>query len=191
MIFRPSEIGFEEKRTSEIVAQKLGEWGSKCIAASAAPASSASSAAARRAGVNRAIGLPRRYGRAADGGDNSFAHRSQNPGRMHACGHDGHTAMLLGAAKVWPRRATFPARCILIFQPAEEAGRRKGDARRRIVRKFPCDAVYGIHNSPDIPLAAGEGADRHGDGGDRLFQRDPARTFPRTARIRNRASTPR
>ena len=82
---------------------------------------------------------------------NTFAHRSQHPGRMHACGHDGHTAMLLAAAKYLARHPAFDGTLNLIFQPAEEGG---AGARKMIedglFDRFPCDAVFGAHNWPGM-----------------------------------------
>ena len=86
---------------------------------------------------------------------NRFAHRSTQPGRMHACGHDGHTAMLLGAAQHLAQHRDFAGTVVLIFQPAEEGG---AGAQRMIedglFDRFPCDAVFAIHNWPG--LAVGE-----------------------------------
>src|SRR5476649_2946246 len=83
---------------------------------------------------------------------NKFAHRSTHPGRMHACGHDGHTAMLLAAAQQLAHKPDFSGTVVLIFQPAEEGG---AGARRMIedglFERFPCDAIYGMHNWPGAP----------------------------------------
>ena len=87
--------------------------------------------------------------------ENDFAHRSQNDGRMHACGHDGHTAMLLGAAQWLSRSESFDGTVQFIFQPAEENG---GGSLKMIedglFDRFPVDAVFGLHNFPDYPFGS-------------------------------------
>jgi hippurate hydrolase len=84
---------------------------------------------------------------------NDFAHRSRHEGRMHACGHDGHTAMLLGAAAYLARTRNFLGTVFLIFQPAEE---NEGGGRRMVeeglFERFPAEAVFGLHNLPGMPV---------------------------------------
>jgi amidohydrolase len=148
------EIGFEEVRTSEIVAQKLSEWGIEVhrgLGGTGVVGVLRGKHGAQ--GSNRAIGLRADMDALPMQEGNAFAHRSQTPNRMHACGHDGHTAMLLGAAKVLAETRNFSGTVHLIFQPAEEglAGA-KAMLDDGLFEKFPCDAVYGIHNSPDLPL---------------------------------------
>ncbi|MDO5090059.1 MAG: M20 aminoacylase family protein [Cardiobacteriaceae bacterium] len=92
---------------------------------------------------------------------NTFAHRSTTPGKMHACGHDGHTSMLLGAAKYLSEHRDFPGTAIFIFQPAEEnevGGRRMCD--EGLFEQFPADAVYGLHNWPELPAGTAAVHDR-------------------------------
>ena len=84
---------------------------------------------------------------------NTFAHKSQHDGKMHACGHDGHSAMLLGAAKYLSQNRDFNGTVYFIFQPAEE-GRAGAKAMINdgLFDLFPADAVFGMHNFPDIPV---------------------------------------
>jgi len=148
------EIGFEEERTSEIVAKRLAEWG---IEVHRGFGKTGLVGVIRgkhgAAGSNRAIGLRADMDALPMDEGNDFAHRSQNPGRMHACGHDGHTTMLLGAAKYLAETRNFAGTVHLIFQPAEEglAGA-KAMMDDGLFERFPCDSIYGIHNSPDMPL---------------------------------------
>ena len=148
------EIGFEEHRTSEIVAAKLAEWGIEVHRGLGGTGVVGVLRGRKSAGGgNRAIGLRADMDALPMQEGNDFAHRSQNPGRMHACGHDGHTSMLLGAAKYLAETGNFSGTVHLIFQPAEEglAGA-KAMLDDGLFERFPCDAIYGIHNSPDLPL---------------------------------------
>jgi hippurate hydrolase len=104
-------------------------------------------------GGNRAIGLRADMDALPMEEANDFSHRSQTTNRMHACGHDGHTTMLLGAAKYLAETRDFSGTVHLIFQPAEEglAGA-KAMLDDGLFEQFPCDAIFGIHNSPDLEL---------------------------------------
>ena len=152
------ELGFEERRTSDLVAEKLAGFGCE---------------------VHRGIGRTGVVGRLRIGNSsrsvglradmdalpiqeaNSFTYRSRYDGRKHACGHDGHTTMLLGAARYLAETRNFDGTVHFIFQPAEE-GLGGGDAMVKdgLFDRFPCDAIFGMHNAPG--LAVGKFAIRTG-----------------------------
>ena len=145
------ELCYEEQRTADVVCARLTEWGIPVV---------------RGLGVTGVVGIikhgssTRAIGLRADMDAlpmhevNSFAHASRHAGTMHACGHDGHTAMLLGAAHHLANHRNFDGTVYLVFQPAEEGG---AGARRMIddglFEQFPMDAIYGMHNWPG--MAAG------------------------------------
>jgi hippurate hydrolase len=146
------ELGYEEHRTSELVANQLQSWGIEVQR----DLGGTGVVGVVRNGTGRMIGLRADMDALPIQEANTFPHRSVNAGKMHACGHDGHTAMLLGAAKYLAqsaRQARWRGAVALIFQPAEEGG---GGAKRMIAdglfEKFPCDAVFGMHNWPGIPV---------------------------------------
>jgi hippurate hydrolase len=114
------------------------------------------------AGKPRAIGLRADMDALPMPEHNRFAHASKNEGRMHGCGHDGHTAMLLGAAKYLAAHRDFDGIVNFIFQPAEEGGNAGARAMMEdgLFDKFPCDEIYGMHNMPGF--AAGHFAFRKG-----------------------------
>lgn len=147
---RHPELGFEERRTSDVVAAKLAEWG---IEVHRGLATTGLVGVLRNGGSGRSIGLRADMDCLAMQEQSGVPHASTIPGRMHACGHDGHTATLLGAARYLAETRNFDGTVHFIFQPAEEGG---GGGRAMVeeglFERFPCDSVYGIHNAPDLPL---------------------------------------
>jgi len=144
------ELCYEEKRTSEVVADKLSEWGIPVIRGLGL---TGVVGIIKHGSSKRAIGLRADMDALPMQEVNTFAHASRHPGKMHACGHDGHTAMLLGAAKHLAEHRNFDGTVYLIFQPAEEGG---AGARRMIedglFEQCPMDAIYGMHNWPGAPV---------------------------------------
>lgn len=144
------ETAFEEKWTSAFVAEKLRSFG---LEPHTGLAGTGVVATLKAGSSKRAIALRADMDALPLKEANTFDHRSKNEGRMHGCGHDGHVAMLLGAAKYLASKKNFDGTVHFIFQPAEEGG---GGAGRMVEEglfdKFPCDAVYGMHNWPALPL---------------------------------------
>ena len=143
------ELGFQEERTAALVAGKLAGWG---IAVERGLGGTGVVGIVKNGQSARAVGLRADMDALPMTELNTFAHASRAPGKMHACGHDGHTAMLLAAARHLARRRDFDGTAYLIFQPAEESG---GGARKMIedglFRRFPMDAVFAMHNWPGMP----------------------------------------
>ena len=146
------ELSFEESGTSELVATRLAEWGYQVT---------------RNVGGHGVVGTltvgdgKRAVSVRADMDalpiqeETGAPYASRHAGKMHACGHDGHTTMLLGAARHLANTRNFSGTVNLVFQPAEEAGRNSG-AQRMIAdglfERFPCDAIFGLHNHPGYPV---------------------------------------
>ena len=147
------ELCFEEVRTADVVAQKLTEWGIP-IHRGLGKTGVVGIVKGRDGGASgRAIGLRADMDALPMQEFNTFAHASQHHGKMHACGHDGHTAMLLAAAQHFAKHRNFDGTVHLIFQPAEEGG---GGARVVIedglLEQFPMQAVFGMHNWPGFEV---------------------------------------
>ena len=139
------ELGFEEHRTAQIVAEKLKAWG---IEVHTGIAGTGVVGVLKNGNSGKTIGLRADLDALPLQEDNHFAHRSTHEGRMHACGHDGHTTMLLAAAWHMAQHRQFNGTVNFIFQPAEEMG--KAGALQMIkeglFERFPCDAVFALHN---------------------------------------------
>ncbi len=142
------ELCYEEQRTSDVVAARLADWGIPVVRGLGI---TGVVGILKKGNSSRAIGLRADMDALPMHEVNSFAHASVHPGKMHACGHDGHTAMLLGAAHHLVTQGNFDGTVYLIFQPAEEGG---AGARRMIgdglFERFPMEAVYGMHNWPGM-----------------------------------------
>jgi amidohydrolase len=145
------ETAFEEKRTSDFVVQRLQEFGIE-IHRGLAGTGVVGTLRGSRPGP-RAIGIRADMDALDVHEKNGFHHCSTNAGKMHACGHDGHTTMLLGAARYLAETRNFAGTVHFIFQPAEEneAGGRVM-VEQGLFEKFPVEAVYGMHNWPGLPL---------------------------------------
>ncbi|OBZ94632.1 amidohydrolase [Pararhizobium polonicum] len=143
------ELAFQERRTSKLIASHLSSWGYEITSGIAGTGLVAT---LKRGDGERRIGIRADMDALPIEEATELAYASNNPGVMHACGHDGHTSILLAAARYLAESATFNGTLHLIFQPAEEIG---AGARKMIseglFERFPVDAVFGLHNWPGVP----------------------------------------
>jgi amidohydrolase len=152
------ELGFEEVRTSALVAERLAGFGCEVHRGLG---KTGVVGTLRIGNGARVIGLRADMDALPMTEANDFAHRSRHDGRMHGCGHDGHTTMLLGAARYLAETRNFDGTVHFIFQPAEEGlGGADAMIRDGLFELFPCDAIFGMHNRPGLPI--GEYAIRPG-----------------------------
>ncbi|MGC0054407.1 M20 aminoacylase family protein [Brucella pituitosa] len=143
------ELAFKETRTSALVADHLSQWG---YDVTTGVGGSGVVGTLKRGNSSKTIGIRADMDALPIIEDTGLDYASSNSGVMHACGHDGHTTILLAAARYLAQSGRFSGTVHLIFQPAEEIG---AGARRMIedglFERFPCDAVYGLHNWPGVP----------------------------------------
>lgn len=143
------EVAFQEKRTADLVAEQLTSWG---IPIHRGLGTTGVVGIIKNGTSDRAIGLRADMDALPMTEHNTFSHASVNTGKMHACGHDGHTTMLLAAAKHLSRHRNFDGTVYVIFQPAEEgAGGAREMVKDGLFERFPMQAVFGIHNWPGLP----------------------------------------
>ena len=144
------ELGFEENRTADLVAQRLESFG---IEVHRGVGRTGVVGVLRNGSAKKAIGLRADMDALPIDETNGFDHRSQNKGRMHACGHDGHTTMLLGAARYLAQTRNFDGTVNFIFQPAEEGlGGAQAMIADGLFQRFPCDVLFGMHNRPKLAI---------------------------------------
>ena len=144
------ELGFEENLTSDFVACKLEEFGLEVHRGIGKPGVVG---VLRVGNETQSVGLRADMDALPINERNTFDHRSRHDGTMHACGHDGHTTMLLGAARYLAESKDFRGQVNFIFQPAEEGiGGAKAMIEDGLFDQFPCDSLYAMHNAPGLPV---------------------------------------
>ena len=145
------ELAFHENRTSQLVADQLAAWGIE-VHRGLAKTGLVGVVKGKKSSSGRAIGLRADMDCLPMHETNNIPHKSKHAGRMHACGHDGHTTMLLGAARYLAETRHFDGTAYLIFQPAEEGGGGgKVMVEEGLFDRFPANEVYAVHNWPGLP----------------------------------------
>lgn len=151
-LHRHPELLFDVHRTASVVEQKLKEFGCDEVVTGLGRTGVVGVIKGRK-GAGRTIGLRADMDALPIAEATNVSYKSETPGKMHACGHDGHTAMLLGAARYLAETRNFAGSAVVIFQPAEEGG---GGGREMVadgvMERFGVEQVYGMHNMPGIPL---------------------------------------
>jgi len=152
-IHRHPELLFDVHRTAGVVAEKLKSFGCDDVVTGIGRTGVVGVIRGRKGTATRTIGLRADMDALPIEEATGLPYKSQNPGKMHACGHDGHTAMLLGAAKYLAETRNFDGTAVVIFQPAEEGG---GGGREMVndgmMDRFAIEEVYGMHNYPGFPV---------------------------------------
>ena len=150
---RHPELMYEVQRTAGIFAEKLKEWGADEVVTGIGKTGVVGIIKGKNADSGRVIGLRADMDALPIHEQTNLEHRSTVPGKMHACGHDGHTAMLLGAARYLTQTRDFDGTAVLIFQPAEEGGAgAKAMIDDGLITRFGIQEVYGMHNKPGVPV---------------------------------------
>ncbi|HKA44857.1 MAG TPA: amidohydrolase, partial [Burkholderiales bacterium] len=144
------ELAFTETRTSDLVAQKLAGWGIE-VHRGLARTGVVGAIQGKKTGSGKAVGLRADMDCLPIHETGTVPYRSRHEGRMHACGHDGHTTMLLGAARYLAETRNFDGTAYVIFQPAEESGAGgQVMVKEGLFEKFPANEVYALHNWPGL-----------------------------------------
>ena len=181
------ELGLEEHRTAEQVANKLAEWGIEVHRG----VGKTGVVGVLRNGDGPAIGLRADMDALPIDEQTNLPYSSRNPGRMHACGHDGHTTMLLGAAKYLADTKNFQGTVNFIFQPGEEgAGGALAMLKDGLFERFPCQTIFGMHNRPGMPVGQFAITPGLGDGRRAQSSTSPSPARAPTARGPRIASIP-
>jgi len=152
-IHRHPELMYDVHRTAGLVAEKLKEWGVDEVVTGIGRTGVVGIIKGKGQDSGRVIAMRADMDALPIHEETNLEHRSTIPGKMHACGHDGHTAMLLGAAKYLTQTRDFDGTAVLIFQPAEEGGAgAKAMIDDGLITRFGIQEVYGMHNKPGVPV---------------------------------------